>query len=129
MEMESDTAINKKPDPFVLPEPGEATADDASAKPEASASMGAASLSPLRVGASVFVRCVTHYYTGRIVALTSTEIVLTDAAWIADTGRFGEALKTGQLNEIEPYADAVSIGRGSVVDVTLWRHALPRSAK
>lgn len=85
--------------------------------------------SPLRVGASVFIRTVTNYYTGRVVALTEFEVVLDDAAWIADTGRFHTALKSGTLGEIEPYIGPVSVARGPIVDVTEWTHDLPRDQK
>lgn len=82
------------------------------------------------VGSAVFIRCVTHYYTGRLVRVTPGEIVLTDAAWIADTGRFGEALASGSLNDIEPYPDGeVIVSRGAVVDVSLWHSPLPREIK
>ena len=86
-------------------------------------------VSPLTLGTPVFIRSVTYYYTGRIIGLTKEEILLADAAWIADTGRFGTALKTGDLNEVEPFRDVVSVARGSVVDVTRWPHRLPRMQK
>lgn len=86
----------------------------------------AKSASPIQVGNSVFIRSVTHYYTGRIAAVTRDEIVLLDAAWIADTGRFSRALQSGVFSEVEPFHQPVSIGRGAIIDVTLWPHALPR---
>ena len=88
-------------------------------------------VSPLRLGNTVFCRTVTHYYTGRIVILSDSEIVLADAAWIADTGRFSVAMATGQLNEVEPYPDGqlVSLMRGAGCDVSDWPHRLPREAK
>lgn len=86
-------------------------------------------LSPLSVGRSVFVRLVTHYYTGRIVKLTRDEIVLADAAWIADTGRFADALARGTLSEVEPYPGLVTLSRGALVDCCEWKHALPRTQK
>ena len=87
--------------------------------------------SPTKVGNKVFIRTVTHFFTGLIVALTKETISLKDCAWIADTGRFGEALRTGNLNEIEPYPDGVivDVSRGAVIDTSTWNHALPRSAK
>ena len=81
--------------------------------------------SPLRVGNAVIIRTVTLYHTGRIVALTKEEIVLVDAAWIADTGRWHEALKTGKLIEVEPFPGPVSVNRGAVIDVADWTQALP----
>lgn len=83
----------------------------------------------LVIGKAYLVRCVTHYYTGRLVGLTPSELILDDAAWIADTGRFATALKTGALNEVEPFVNPVIINRGSMVDATEWPHALPRDQK
>jgi hypothetical protein len=85
--------------------------------------------SPRYVGNTVFIRGVTMYYTGRIVQLTKEEIVLEDAAWIPDTGRFSDALKTGIFNEVEPYPNGVSVERGSILDVSTWDHPLPRERK
>ena len=86
--------------------------------------------SPIRVGEAVFIRTVTYHYTGRIVGLTATEILLEDVAWIADSGRWNEARMTGILSEVEPYpAGVVSVARAAVVDVSCWGHALPRTAK
>ena len=90
---------------------------------------GGESTHPYQVGKNYFIRTVTHHYTGRLVKVTAKELVLEDAAWIADDGRFMNALKDGTLNEIEPFQDDVVIGRGAVLDATVWRHALPRSQK
>jgi len=81
------------------------------------------------LGQSVMIRTVTHYYTGRIIALTPHEVVLDEAAWIADTGRFSVAMATGVLDEVEPYPDGVSVMRGAIVDCAPWNHPLPREMK
>jgi hypothetical protein len=83
----------------------------------------------LAVGNAVLIRTVTHYQTGRVTAIGDTWVVLEDAAWIASTGRFADALKTGTLDEVEPCSDPVEIGLGSIVDVYHWRHPLPREQK
>jgi len=84
---------------------------------------------PYRLG-PVFIRTVTHHYTGRLVEVTEHELVLEDAAWIADDGRFCQAIKDGTLNEVEPYPDGrVVIGRGSIIDCCDWSHDLPREQK
>jgi len=87
--------------------------------------------SPLHVGASVLIRTVTHYYTGRVVSITADEVVLREAAWVCDTGRYHECLAKGTLSEVEPYPGEgiVSVARGSIVDVAPWKHSLPREAK
>ena len=87
---------------------------------------------PLEVGSKVFIRTVTSYYTGEIIEVTSEEITLVKAAWIADTGRFAQAMQTGEFSEVEPYPDEhqVSVSRGSITDlVRNWPHPLPRVQK
>lgn len=85
---------------------------------------------PWRIGKNYLIRTVTMIDTGRLVAVTPGELVLEDAAWIADTGRFADALKTGKLNEVEPFPEGqVIIGRGSIIDATIWVHDLPRIQK
>lgn len=83
----------------------------------------------LKVGEKYFVRSVTHYYTGKLLDVTDADIVLGDAAWIADTGRFAEALKTGKFNEVEPFPDQVVINRDGLIDISPWPHSLPREVK
>ncbi len=75
------------------------------------------------------IRTVTLYYTGRVVAITDTDLVLAEAAWIADTGRFHDCLTTGQFNEVEPFVHPVIVPRGAIVDATAWTHPLPREQK
>jgi hypothetical protein len=66
---------------------------------------------------SVFIRTVTHHYTGILAEVWPTELVLTDCAWIADDGRFSTAIASGQYNEIEPFPNGrVVIGRGAIID-------------
>ena len=81
---------------------------------------------PYTIGEQYLIRTVTMYYTGRLEAVFKNEIVLSDAAWIADTGRFGTALKSGNLKEVEPIGRVI-VGRGSIVDVCIWAHELPIS--
>jgi hypothetical protein len=72
---------------------------------------------PYKIGANYFIRTVTHHYTGKLSQVFPTELVLTDAAWIADDGRFADALKSGEFAEVEPYPDGeVIIGRGAILD-------------
>ncbi len=86
---------------------------------------------PLYVGNTVFIRTVTHYYTGKVEAVSKTEVLLSSCAWIADTGRFSDALDKGQFNEVEPYPAGaiVSIERGGMVDTSDFKHALPTVQK
>ena len=72
---------------------------------------------PWEIGSIYLIRTVTMIDTGRLVAVTPQELVLEDAAWIADTGRFSDALKSLSFNEIEPFPDGrVIVGRGGIID-------------
>ena len=83
----------------------------------------------LSVGRNVLIRTVTNYFVGCIVSVDEKFVVLRDASWIGDTGRFSDALKTGSLNEVEPFVDDVLVSLGALVDATQWGHALPRAQK
>lgn len=73
--------------------------------------------SPFEIGAVYLIRTVTMFDTGRVLSVSDKEIVLEEAAWIADTGRFSTALKKVEFNEVEPFPDGeVIIGRGAIVD-------------
>lgn len=80
---------------------------------------------PYTIGKAYLVRTVTNYFSGRLIGVYDHELVLIDAAWIADTGRFSEALKTGVMSEIEPIPGDVIIGRGAIVDVCEWPEGKP----
>ena len=86
---------------------------------------------PWKIGSNYFIRTVTHHYTGKLVAVFEKELVLLNAAWIADNGRFMQAVATGSFEEIEPFPwdTEVIIGRGSVIDAVVISFSLPRSQK
>jgi hypothetical protein len=87
------------------------------------------SKAPLIVGEKVFIRTVTHYYTGKIKAIVGQWLILDEAAWIADTGRFHDFLKDGKCNEYEGFISDVKIPLGSIIDVTEWGHSLFKGQK
>lgn len=76
-------------------------------------------------GEQLLIRTVTMTLTGRVTGTSATWILLDDAAWIADTGRFADAIKTGDVAEVEPMGDHVRVARAAIVDVTPWTHPLP----
>ena len=85
---------------------------------------------PFEIGKNYFIRTVTHHYTGKLLEVYPTELVLVDVAWIADEGRFANAMKTGEFDEVEPWPDGkkVIIGRGSIIDAS-FQEILPRIQK
>lgn len=84
---------------------------------------------PWKLGQKYLIRTVTMFLTGQLVAIHEHELVLDCAAWVADTGRFHDALKSATLNEVEPMGDGVIVGRGAIVDAAPWMHALPTEQK
>lgn len=84
---------------------------------------------PFTIGESVFIRTVTHHLTGRIVSIDGAFLTLEDAAWIADDGRFMNAINDGRLNEVEPVNCKVRVNTESFIDVYEWKHPLPRVQK
>lgn len=86
---------------------------------------------PYKLGQPYLVRTVTHYYTGRLTWVGTQELILADAAWIADTGRYHKALETGELSEVEPIKGPCIVGRGAIIDAVEWPNniPLPRAVK
>jgi hypothetical protein len=73
---------------------------------------------PYLIGKLYQIRTVTMIYTGRIIAVYPQELVLDQAAWIPQTERWSESVKTGVYREVEMYMKPVGVGRGSIVDFT-----------
>ncbi len=84
---------------------------------------------PFKIGENYLIRTVTMIVLGKLESVYDSELVLSSASWVADTGRFYDALKTGKLNEVEPFTDDVIVGRSAIIDATIWTHKLPRDQK
>jgi hypothetical protein len=55
------------------------------------------------VGENIFLRKITMIITGHVVAVHDTYVELDHAAWVADTGRYTQAVATGKFHEVEVY--------------------------
>ena len=85
---------------------------------------------PWEIGKIYLIRTVTMVDVGRVVAVYPTEIVLEEACWVADSGRFANALLTGEVGESEPFPSGrVIVGRGSVIDAAIWNFPPLRTQK
>lgn len=80
------------------------------------------------IGEKWFIRTVTYHLVGRIVNHVDPLIELHDASWVADSGRFMNAIKDGQLNEVEPVGRAM-VNLDAITDMFPWKHALPKEQK
>ena len=79
-------------------------------------------------GNKFFFRTVTYHLVGRVVGNFDNFLILEDASWVADSGRFMQAIKEGKLSEVEPVGIAY-INITTVVDFFPWVHALPTEQK
>jgi hypothetical protein len=79
-----------------------------------------------KVGDKVIIRGAIYFHTGVVREITSDTIVLGEAAWVADTRRWADALATGELEEVEPFPDETEVMLASIMDITPWPHPLPR---
>ena len=72
---------------------------------------------PWQIGKIYLIRTVTMIDTGILVGVSDKELVLEEAAWIADTGRFSDAIAKAEFNEVEPFPKGrVILNRGCVID-------------
>lgn len=76
------------------------------------------------VGGKFYFRTVTFHLTGEVKKIVGRFAYLKNAAWIADSGRFMEAIKDGTLKEVEPVGDAF-VNLDTVTDFFPWKHDLP----
>ena len=84
--------------------------------------------SPFKPGESYFIRTVTYHLIGKLVGQTGDFLELDQASWVADSGRFMNAIKDGKFNEVEPVGTAY-VNIKSVTDAFPWKHALPEQQK
>lgn len=80
------------------------------------------------VGKKLFIRTVTYHMIGEVKARVGQFFHLKNASWVADSGRFMNAIKDGTLSEVEPVGEAF-VNVNSVVDMFIWKHTLPQYQK
>ena len=82
-------------------------------------------------GEKVYIRTVTHHQVGEVVGTSevgqTTFVILKNASWVADSGRWFDTLKDGFKDnaEIEPEQGMVAVNVGSIIDTREWLHDLP----
>jgi hypothetical protein len=80
------------------------------------------------IGNSYFFRTVTYHLVGKVEKQIGKFLQLKDASWVADSGRFMNAIKDGTLSEVEPVGIAF-VNLDSVTDFFPWKHKLPVEQK
>lgn len=79
-------------------------------------------------GKSYFFRTVTYHLVGKVVEIKKNFLRLKDASWIAESARFMQTIKNGELREVEPVGDAI-INMDAITDAFPWVHPLPTEQK
>jgi len=80
------------------------------------------------VGRKYFFRTVTYHLVGRVERQAGKFLMLADASWVADSGRFMNAIQEGKLREVEPVGIAF-LNMDTVTDFFPWDHDLPKEPK
>lgn len=85
---------------------------------------------PIEVGKAYFFRTVTYHMLGRVKSTTGSFVLLENAVYVADSGRFGEAIKGDiELNELEHLGQDWTVNMDSVSDFGEWKHDIPSSSR
>jgi hypothetical protein len=73
----------------------------------------------LKTGKNYLFRTITMIYTGRLHQIEGDHYVLLNAAWIPETNRWSESVRTGQFKEVEPYPpeEPVFLFKGAILDI------------
>lgn len=83
---------------------------------------------PFEVGEAYFIRTVTYHVIGRVKVVKGAFLVLDEASWIADSGRFSKAMEKGELNEVE-YVGRAIVSLNAIADAYPWPHKPPKETK
>ena len=75
-----------------------------------------------------FFRSVTYHIVGKVKKVVGSWVELEGASWVADSGRFMNAIKDGTLNEVEPVG-VMFLNLNTVTDFFPWKNALPKEQK
>ena len=84
---------------------------------------------PFEIGRAYFIRTATYHCTGRVKKIIGQFLILENAAWISDSGRFNEAINNGTLNEVEPVSVEMGVNIESIIDFFEWNHSMPKEVK
>ena len=81
------------------------------------------------VGKSLFIRTVTYHLIGKVEKVIGHVLQLSQAVWVAESGRFMNAIAEGTLNEVEPIKAPWFVNMDSVTDFGIWNHPIPTEQK
>ena len=80
-----------------------------------------------KISTCYLVRTVTFHFIGKVVGITDLNLVLDDVCWLADSGKFSNALLTGKIAECESVPDGHMVMLGGIIDAAIWSHPTPKT--
>ena len=80
------------------------------------------------IGMKWFFRTVTYHCVGRVIGRVGDFLEMEEGSWVADSGRFMQAIRSGELSEVEPVG-RYFVNLKTVCDFFPWDHALPKVQK
>ena len=89
---------------------------------------GSVSELPFEIGKSYFIRTVTYHVIGTVEKISGPFLVLSEASWIADSGRFSKSISEGELSEVE-YVGEMIVNISAIADACRWNHKNPKATK
>lgn len=79
-------------------------------------------------GKKYFIRTVTYHLVGELDCVLDGFLLFKNCSWVANSGRFSDAIKKGTLDEVE-YIGNWFCAISSIVDGGEWKHDLPTETK
>jgi len=81
---------------------------------------------PFELGQKYFIRTATYHCIGEVEKITGNFIEFKEGtfAWVADSGRFMQAINNGILDEAEPVSVKSGVNILSIIDYFVWKHKL-----
>jgi len=78
------------------------------------------------IGKKVFLRTVTYHLLGEVTKIIGDLIFLKNTTWVADSGKFSDAIKNGFSTAAElEYIGDWFVNSKSLTDGGFWKHKLP----
>lgn len=88
---------------------------------------------PFDINKQYLMRTIGYHWIGRVQSIVGRFLILEEASWVADTGRYSEALdgKIGELqsSELEPSPRPVIINTDHITDAVEYPFKIPRGVK
>lgn len=88
---------------------------------------------PFDVGTAYLFRTIGYHWLGKVASIRGKFLVLEDATWVADTGRYSESLsgKIAELSssELEPSPRPVVLNTDHITDAVSWPFQIPKVVK